>query len=98
MKLDPIRPEVVAAIREVLQQEMRRFGLECVEVTVAPDHTEEPSLWIEARYGLQGDPIDPRAMARLTTKVRDQLWALGEERFPYIRHDIPEEKKVAELT
>jgi hypothetical protein len=98
MKPEPVSPEVVAVIGEVLQQEMRRFGLEGFAVTVAPDHTGEPSLWVEARYGLQGDPIDPRTMARLTTKVRDRLWTLGEERFPYIRHDIPEEKKVAELT
>lgn len=97
MKPEPISPDVIAAIEDVLQQEMLQFGMTSVDVRIRADHSGEPSLWIEAHYGTDGEPIDPRVMAKLTTKVRDRLWALGEERFPYIQHLVPDEKKVVEL-
>jgi hypothetical protein len=98
MKSEPVSAQAIAVIRDVLQQDMLRFGLEEIDVRVAPDHTGEPSLWIEVRYGLDGEPIDPRATAGLVTKLHDRLWELGEERFPYIRHIVPDDKKVVELT
>jgi len=97
MKSEPLSKDAFAAIEDVLQQEMQRFGLKSIDVRVGADHSGESSLWIEAHYGLDGEPIDPRAMAVLTTKIRNRLWALGEERFPYIQHLVPDEKKVVEL-
>jgi len=89
-----IRDDVVAIVHEVLQEEMRRFGLEQVEVSVRPDHDGDPSLHIDASYRKGAPPVDPKVMAGIVTKLRDRLWERGEVRFPYVRHHFPEDQRV----
>ncbi len=86
--------DIVADVRDLLQREMRPFGLTDIQVAVAPDHAGDPSLQIDADYDGEGRPVDPKIVAGLVTKLRDRLWAKGEKRFPYIRHHFPEDQKV----
>lgn len=86
--------EVVDTIEEVVRAEMDRFGLDRVTVTPGEDHDGDPILLIEAHYRLSDQPVEPKVMAGLATKLRDRLWSLGETRFPHVRHHFAEQQKV----
>lgn len=94
MPRETISDDVVAIIRDVLQQELKPFGLGDVEIAAGPDHDGEPSILIDARYENDDRPIDPKVVVGLTTKLRDRLWEKGEERFPYVHHHFAEHRKV----
>ncbi|GLK70841.1 hypothetical protein KHC23_08745 [Ancylobacter dichloromethanicus] len=91
---ETVEAAVQKAIRDLIKQEMGRFDVEDVAVDVAPDHDGDPSLRITVTYGDRGEPVDTRVMSGLVSKLRDELWRLGEERFPYIQHHFRSEPKV----
>ena len=91
---EAVTQEVIDAITDVVTQDMRPFGIKSVVVTAGEDHDGDAILVVEARYSRSEEPIDPHVMAGLTTKMRDRLWALGEDRFPHIRHRFPKEPRV----
>lgn len=84
---------VVAIVRDTVEAEMGPFGLTRVAVAAAPDHTGEAILEIDADYDGSGGPVDVQVMASLGSKLRSRLWSLGEERFPYVRHHFPDDRK-----
>ena len=90
-----LKEEVVTAIREIVEQDMRRFGLKSVKVEVANDHDGEPAIWIATHYGKDGAPVEMRALAELGSKIRERLLDLGEDRFPHLRYQFPENHKIA---
>ncbi|BBK41666.1 hypothetical protein STVA_16860 [Allostella vacuolata] len=90
-----IRRDVVAAIDHLLREEMGEFGLKAVSVSAAEDHDGDPVLMVEAEYGPDGAPVEPRKVARLATKLRELLWNLGERRFPHIRHHFASDQRIA---
>ncbi len=89
-----IRPEVNALVTDVIEQEMGPFGLVDVVVSPATDEDGDAVLAIDVRYEAKGAPIDPKVVAGLLHKLRDRLWAVGERRFPFIRHHFLEQQKV----
>ena len=86
--------KLVELIRATMRESMQVFGLRDVSVRVGEDHDGDPVLFIEADYDLTDTPIDLDVTAPLTSKLRDALWAVGETRFPHIRHRFHEEHKV----
>lgn len=90
----PVDDKIVELIRDTVRESMQAFGLRGVSVRVGEDHDGDPVLFVEADYDLTDTPIDTAVTAGLTTKLRDKLWAVGETRFPHIRHKFPEEQKV----
>ena len=86
--------KIVALIRVTVSESMQAFGLRNLSVRAGEDHDGDPALFIEVNYDLTDTPIDTAVTAVLTTKLRDKLWAVGETRFPHIRHRFSEEQKV----
>jgi len=86
---------IVKAIREIVERETGRFGFESIQVEVANDNDGDPVLWIAASYGARGEPIDMKALGTVASDVRERLLELGEERFPHIRYQFPDSRKVA---
>jgi hypothetical protein len=85
----------IEAIQRVLKERLARIGFQDATIEAAPDHDGDPSLFIYARYKYSRKPIDPSATFGLTTKLRRALEAVGETRFPYVRHKFDERQRVA---
>jgi len=88
-------PDVLSAIREIFERETARFGFESVKVEVANDNDGDPVLQIAVLYGRNGDAVDMQALGSTTSRLREKLLELGEERFPHIRYKFPDDRKVA---
>jgi len=81
-----IRPDIEAAVRDIVEQDMRPFGLLSVTVKEIVDPDGDAVLMVDARYAPVELPTDPKIVAGLVTKLRDRLWGMGEGRVPRIRH------------
>lgn len=90
----PVDANTVELVTSVIRDSMLAFGLRQVSVRAGEDHDGEAVLFVDADYDLIDTPIDPAVIAALTTKLRDNLWATGETRFPHIHHRFPEAQKV----
>jgi hypothetical protein len=92
------KPIIPANVRQLIKHQvgklMKPYGLVRVEVDAGQDQDNDPILIIEATYELSDRPIDPAVLSRLTTELRDKLWACGEKRFPHIHHRFAEKQKV----
>ena len=87
--------DVVTAIREIVERETGRFGFESVQVEIANDNDGDSVLRIAALYGNRGEPVDMKTLGSVASHVREKLLELGEERFPHIRYQFPDNRKVA---
>jgi len=90
----PIKPRVKAAIERILRENMSRFGFIGATIEPGEDHTGDPAIFIHAEYQLSDEPVDSRVTLATLSMLRDKLIALGEERFPYLRHHFAEGQKV----
>ena len=90
-----VEKKIVALIQETVRESMAPFGLKAVDVRTGEDHDGDPVIFVEAQYDLSERPVDPEVTARLTSILRDRLWAEGETRFPHIRHKFDERQKVS---
>jgi len=90
----PIKPKVRAAIDRILRENLSRYGF--VRATIEPgeDHTGDPAIFIHAEYQLSDEPVDSKVTLATFSTLRDQLIALGEGRFPYLRHHFADGQKV----
>jgi hypothetical protein len=86
--------KTIALIRMTVRESMQAFGFRDLSVRAGEDHEGDPVFFIEVDYNLTATPIDMAVTAGLTTKLRDKLWAIGETRFPHIRHKFSEEQTV----
>lgn len=89
-----IRSEIVELIKGTVQESMGPFGLKAVNVQSGEDHDGDPVIFVEAEYDLSDTPIDTAVTAKLTSILRDRLWAADERRFPHIRHKFDEKQKI----
>lgn len=81
---------VRGAIEDVLRTELEGCGVTYIHIEVANDHTGDESIFVTIDYDSNGESVDIGRIAGLTTKVRDRLWAAGEERFVYIHNNFAE--------
>jgi hypothetical protein len=96
MNPTPVKRKVEQTIKNLLRKEVGRFGITTISVTPGEDHDGDPVIFVDVDYGPVGDDIDTKVLAGLVYKVREQLWKLGEERFPHIRHNIGDERRLEE--
>lgn len=89
-----IRPEIAQAIEDTIAPAMRRMGYQGLRIEEGENHAGEPVIFVHVGYSAQGDPIDSKVVADLVYRLRVRLLALGEERFPHIRHHFDERQKV----
>ena len=69
---------------------MARFGFRRARVRAGLDWTGEPVLFIDADYDLVKDPLELGSTFELPVELIDALEALGEFRFPHLRHHFDE--------
>ena len=93
-----IKPEIEAAVRDIVERDMGPFGLRSVSVSEVLDREGDAILLIDANYDPVDTPTDPKIVAGLITKLRDRLWGLGEARFPKIRHHFIDGHKFGGLS
>lgn len=85
---------IVRAIKEIVERETARFGLESLDVEVANDNDGDSVLRIAATYGAKGEAVDVGTLDTVASHVRERLLEMGEDRFPHIRYQFPEDRKV----
>ena len=84
--LADVSDEAVAIINEVLKRRLARFGFTRAQIRPGEDHDGDPVIFVDARYKRTDDPIDSRETAGARSEIRRKLFAIGEYRFPHIRH------------
>ena len=82
--------ELNQLIEPILKQRLAPFGFERSEVAEGHDHDDERALFVAAHYGRDAEVPTGDAMLEAAGEVQHALQARGDERFPYIRHLIPD--------
>jgi hypothetical protein len=77
---------------EVLRETLGAHGFEHADVQPAVDHDGEPSLFVTAHFRARAGITDGAASTRALSSLRLRLLDLGEDRFPYIRYDYPDDE------
>jgi hypothetical protein len=94
MVSEKIPQKIVTAVRQIAERELLPYGYESLWVAAGADHDGDPAILIDIDYRNTGQPVEPKVIARLVSKVRDRLWEVGETRFPHIRHHFAQDQKV----
>ena len=84
--LTDVSDEAAAIINEVLKRRVGRFGFTRAEIRPGEDHDGDPVIFVEARYKRTDEPVDSRETFESRSEIRRKLFAIGEHRFPHIRH------------
>jgi hypothetical protein len=90
----PIKPKVKAEIERILRENLSRFGFVRARIEPGEDHAGDPAIFVDAEYELSDEPVDSGVTLSSLTTIRSRLLALGEQRFPYIRHHFAEGQRV----
>jgi hypothetical protein len=90
----PIKPKVKAAIDRILRDNLSRYGFVGATIEPREDHTGDPAIFVDAEYRLSDEPVDSRVTLATLSMLRAQLIALGDDRFPYLRHHFAEGQRV----
>lgn len=88
--------EIRRVANEVLRETLGHHGFEQADVRPAPDHDGEPSLYVTAHFRPHSGVTDGATSTRALSTLRLRLLDLGEERFPYIRYDYPDDEILGE--
>ncbi len=86
-----LKTEVIAKINEVLHAQLDDIGFESADIAEAEDHDGEPVLQIVIKYGKVGATIDPTPTFSLARYLKEAIRPLGEQRFPHLRHEFPDD-------
>lgn len=82
------------AIRDIVLRAMGPVGVRSVSVAPGIDHDGDDVLRVTVHYIDNVRPVDTSIMSGLVSEIRSKLWALGEDRFPHVKHDFPVEPNV----
>lgn len=91
---ESVPADIVGFVSDFLTREMKPLPVRGVDIAVAPNQDCGPILLIDVSYGGIAEPVDPKAIAHLVTRLRSGLWEKGEGRFLYIRHHVSDQQKV----
>ncbi|MBI3710144.1 MAG: hypothetical protein HY246_21070 [Proteobacteria bacterium] len=92
---DRVDDKAKKAIERVLMERLGKFGYQDARIYPGFDHDGDPVLFIEARYRLSETPIDPGITFGLIGSIREALEAIGETRFPHVRHHFDVRQQVS---
>lgn len=84
-----IRKIADAALRDAL----RDAGFVESEVRFGLDHDGERAIFVAARFRAGSGPIGGSASIRAMRALSDALLARGEERFPYLINEYPDDER-----
>lgn len=84
--------EIRQVANEVLHETLGPHGFESADIRPAPDYDGEPSLYGTAHFKSQAGITSGEASMLALSSLLRRLLDLGEERFPYIRYDYPDDE------
>lgn len=85
-----LRDLIVSSVREMLGT-TRPYDL---YVNSGFDHDGDAAIFVDIKFGMTDQPIDPAIFPALAVSIREKLLGKGEDRFPYIRYKFAEQQKV----
>jgi hypothetical protein len=90
-----ISRQVEQTVEKVLRDRLASDGFEGADIRSDRDFDGDPILVVDVKYRYVDRPISSKVTFGLTTEIRKALTALGESRFPQIRHHFNEQQKIA---
>lgn len=84
--------EIRKVANEVLRETLGAHGFEQADVRPVPDFAGEPALYVTAHFKPQAGVTNGEASTRALSSLRRRLLDAGEERFPYIWYDYPDDE------
>ena len=86
-----ISSKVEQTVERLLRDRLETSGFEGADIRSDRD----PILVVDVKYRFVDRPISSKVTFGLTTELRKALMALGESRFPQVRHHFDEQQKIA---
>jgi hypothetical protein len=91
-----ISSKVEKTVEKVLRDRLSSDGFAGAEIRLPDrDFDGDPILVVDVNYRFLDRPISSKVTFSLTTEIRKALMALGESRFPQVRHRFNEQQKIA---
>ncbi|MET3757841.1 MULTISPECIES: hypothetical protein [Rhizobium] len=84
-----------SAVEKVLRDRLGQAGFSGADIRADRDSDGDPILLVDVKYAYSDKPINSKLTYGLSTEMRKALSALGETRFPHIRHHFDEQQKIA---
>ncbi|RVU19047.1 hypothetical protein [Methylobacterium oryzihabitans] len=84
--------EIRTIANEVLAATLGSSGYERVEVRHGYDHDGDPSLFVKAVFRPGAGLTDGGRLNRANAELRTRLLTGGEERFPYLNVEYPDDE------
>jgi hypothetical protein len=90
----PLERAAAVLIRRTIRVMMADYALREVKMNCREDHAGSPALFIDVYYDLNDVPYDPGLAMQVIHALRNELWAMGEERFPYVKNHFDENQPI----
>lgn len=84
--------ELRQTIERVLEENLKDIGYVGADIVEDIDQDGDPILEIDVNYRKVGAWVDPTPTFGLSVAVRDALRAIGENRFPHLKHFFPDDQ------
>lgn len=94
LETEHVDKRAIEAVQRVLKDRLEPLGVRKAEVYAGRDHDDDPVLFINVRYDLIKKRIDTSATFGLIAALRKALEAVGESRFPHVRHHFDPKQRV----
>jgi hypothetical protein len=91
-----ISDDLAAAIRAAVYSVVPEAEIDRIEIEERLDEEGEPTIRIHIWHQANGQEFNTLILRRTRDAVFDNLYDRGERRYPYLRHHIPDNRRVTE--
>ena len=88
-----IRPEVRAAIEETLRSLLKDYALESYSIDAGEDYDGDAAIFVVLNYEPNERAFDAELHYEVRSDISKKLFALGERRYAYVRHNLHDGQK-----